>query len=211
MTRLIVRTALAGVLILNLLGLTGCLTAVREVTGKALEDRSHADLTTDTNIQSYLDAQLHQQFKDRDLAVKFDVWEQRVLVTGTVKDPGLKTQIGALVKEAPNVREVYNEVLVVSPGVETAPVQGKGQGEQKTEEGGVRQTIDDAWIFKKIEAKLLGAPAVHSTNYRWRVVQNTVYLIGRARTQTELDRVLELCRNTNGVKEVRHVVEIKPA
>lgn len=210
MMMLMIRTALVGVMLVNLLGLTGCLTAIREVGGKALEDRAHADLTKDTEIESSLNSQLLRQYKGEDHSVKFDVWEQRVLVTGTVKDPGLKTQIGALAKGEPHVREVYNEVQVVSPGVDTAPAQDRGQGEQKTEEGGIQQTIDDAWISKKIEAQLLGDPAVHSINYRWRVVRNTVYLIGRARTQAELDRVLELCRNTTGVAEVKHFVEIKP-
>ncbi len=60
------------------------------------------------------------------------------------------------------------------------------------------QTVDDFWIATKIEAQLIAAKGMTSVNYRWRSVRNQVYLIGRTRSQAELDKVLDIIRTTKG-------------
>jgi len=196
----------------GLLGVTGCsyVSAAREAAGKALEDRTHADLMKDTEIESKLVRLINERYTRMNLDLTFDAWEQRVLATGTVDKPTLRDDIGRLVKDVPGVRVTYYEVQLVSTKEKEERLQEKGQREQKKNQGTMSETIDDWWIARKIEAKIIARPGVNSNNYRWRVVRGTVYIIGRARSQTELDKVLELCRETKGVKQVKHFVEIKP-
>ena len=49
-----------------------------------------------------------------------------------------------------------------------------------------------------------------SVNYFWRSVQNDVYVIGRSGSQMERDKVLATVRETEGVKGVKHFIQIKP-
>ena len=49
------------------------------------------------------------------LDVKTDVWEQRVMLTGTLDDPKVKADVVQLVKQAdPRVKKIYDEVQIVS-------------------------------------------------------------------------------------------------
>jgi osmotically-inducible protein OsmY len=70
--------------------------------------------------------------------------------------------------------------------------------------------VNDFWIETKISARLVTEPYVRSVNFRWRSVRNTVYIIGRARSEAELQRVLEICKNVDGVVAVKSFVEVRP-
>ena len=98
-------------------------------------------------------------------------------------------------------------------GTVLAAAAQKAWAEQKDsgEKGGVGQTVNDVWIETKIKAKLLTASGVTSVNFFWRSVRNTVYVIGRARSTGERDKVLAIIRGTDGVKGVKHFIQIKPA
>jgi len=209
---IVIRTALGALGVFCMLGVTGCsfVSAAREMAGAALEDRAHADLMRDTEIDSKLVRLINQRYSGTTLDLSFDVWEQRVLVTGTVDTPTLREEISRLVGTVPDVRATYYEVQPVSTEDKEQRLREKEQGDQKKNTGGAGEIIDDLWIAKKVEGQLLSGPGVRSINYRWRVVRRTLYIIGRARSQTELDEVLRICRETKGVKEVKHFVEIKP-
>jgi lysozyme family protein len=47
-------------------------------------------------------------------------------------------------------------------------------------------------------------------NFRRRSVRNTVYIIGRARSVAELQRVLEICKSVDGVVGVKSFAEVRP-
>lgn len=208
-----IRTVPGVLMLLGLLGATGCsyVAPVREVGGRALEDRAHADRMKDGDLESRLVRLMYERISTKKHDLSFDVWEQRVLVTGTLDKATLRDDLGRWVKEVPGVRATYYEVQLVSKEETEQRLQQKEQREQKKNAGGMSETIDDWWMTQKIEAHLVSSPGVHSVNYRWRVVRGTAYIIGRARTQAELDKVLDLCRGTKGVKQAKHFIEIKPA
>lgn len=58
---------------------------------------------------------------------------------------------------------------------------------------------------------ILAAKGVTSINYRWRSVNGVVYFLGLARSQEELDKVLALARQMDGVRDVVSHVFIKPS
>mgnify|MGYP001228237336 FL=1 len=164
------------------------------------------DVKIDTNILSALSD------KDKSLLldVKTDVWEQRVMLTGTLDDPKMKADVVQLVKQAdPRVKKIYDEIQIVSKEEkEQRREAAKNKDESKKE--GVGQAVNDFWIETKINAQLLSTRGVTSVNYRWRSVRDVVYLIGRSRSDDELKTVLGIVRKTEGVTEVKSFVEIKP-
>lgn len=206
----IARMVLVAVAGVGVLGTTGCLQVYEQAAKTAFEDRSNDDHILDVKIDTNILSALSDKDKGLLLDVKTDVWEQRVMLTGTLDDPKVKEDVVQLVKQAdPRVKKIYDEVQIVSKEEkEQRREAAKNKDENKKE--GVGQAVNDFWIETKINAQLLSTRGVTSVNYRWRSVRDVVYLIGRARSEDELKTVLDIVRKTEGVTGVQHFVEIKP-
>jgi len=145
------------------------------------------DMTIKNNIQNaWLQVNPLMQ---RDFTVT--VYEGRTLLTGMTPSPELKAQAAQVANQIPGVRAVYNEI-------EVAPGEGAWA------------SVKDTWISSQIRSNLVFASQVRSVNYTVDTVNGSVYLIGSARTQAELDRVTEAARNVPNVKRVVSYVEIRP-
>ena len=145
------------------------------------------DLTIKTNIQNaWLQVNPLMQ---RDFTIT--VYEGRTLLTGMSPNPELKAQAAQIVSQIPGVRAIYNEI-------EVAPGEGAWA------------SVKDTWISSQIRSNLVFASQVRSVNYTIDTVNGSVYLIGSARSQVELDRVTEAARNVPDVKRVVSYVEIRP-
>jgi len=198
-----------AILLFTALTMSGCMTVLTETAKKAMEDRTTEDQVTDTKIGTAILSSLSDKDKGLLLDVNADVWEQRVMLTGTLDNQQTRQEVVQLVRADGRAKKIYDEIQIVTKAEkEQRREAAKNKDEEKKE--GVGQSVNDFWIETKISAKLLGAKGVTSVNYRWRSVRNTVYLIGRARSQAELKTVLEKIRGTEGVSNVKHFVEIKP-
>ncbi|MGA7261998.1 MAG: BON domain-containing protein [Stellaceae bacterium] len=145
------------------------------------------DVTIKTNIQNaWLQVNPLMQ---RDFTIT--VYEGRTLLTGTTPSPELKAQAAQVASQIPGVRAIYNEI-------EVAPGEGAWA------------SVRDTWISSQIRSNLVFASQVRSVNYTIDTVNGSVYLIGSARTQAELDRVTEEARNVPYVKRVVSYVDIRP-
>jgi osmotically-inducible protein OsmY len=145
------------------------------------------DLTIKTNIQNaWLQTNPLMQ---RDFTIT--VYEGRTLLTGMSPNPELKAQAAQIASQIPGVRAIYNEI-------EVAPTESAWA------------SVKDTWISSQIRSNLVFASQVRSVNYTIDTVNGSVYLIGSARTQAELDRVTEAARNVPDVKRVVSYVEIRP-
>jgi hyperosmotically inducible protein len=199
----------AGLILVLALGTTGCTQVLTETAKKALEDRNTEDQVTDTKIGTGILSGLADKDKSLLLDVNADVWEQRVLLTGTLDDPKTKEEVLQLVRADQRIRKLYDEIQIVTKA-EQAQRREAAKSKDEPKKEGVGQAVNDFWIETKISAQLITTPHVTSVNYRWRSVRNIVYLIGRARSQEELNTVLETIRKTEGVKQVKPFVDIKP-
>ena len=200
----------AGRLLLVLTAVTALLTAgCLTVAQKAFEDRSTEDQVTDTKIAAGILSRLSDKDKGLLLDVSADVWEQRVMLTGTLDDPKVRDEVVELVRADKRITQVHNEIQIVTKAEKE---KRREQAKEKKEDSksGIGQSVNDFWIGAKIEVQLVGAGGVTSVNYRWQSVRNTAYIIGRARDAAELSKVLAVCRNTEGVKDVKHFIQIKP-
>jgi osmotically-inducible protein OsmY len=140
--------------------------------------------------------------------VNADVWEQRVLLTGTVVDSLTRQELVRRVKADPRIVKTHDEIQVVSK--EEQARRRAATHPSATKREGTDRVMSDVWIETKISAQLIAAKEVTSVNYRWRSVRSTVYLIGRAQSRTELNAVLAIARATDGVAQVKTFIEVKP-
>ncbi len=191
------------------LSLSGCTTIVTEVAQKAWEDRTTEDQATDTKIAAGILKRLADRDKGLILDVSTDVWEQRVLLTGTLDNAKERAAVEGLVRKDKRIKRLYRHITIVSKKAKQAR---REQAENKHSEkkGGFGQTVNDFWIETKIKVQLVFAKKLTSVNYRWRSVLNDIYVIGRAGSAAERDKVLRIIRQTEGVKSVRHYIRIKP-
>jgi osmotically-inducible protein OsmY len=119
------------------------------------------------------------------------VYQGRVLLTGTSPNPELKNQAKQLASQVQGVQVVYDEI-------EVGPTEGAWQ------------SAKDTWITSQVRSNLVFAGDVRSVNYTIDTVNGSVYLIGSARSQTELDKVTDVARKVPNVKRVVSYVEIRP-
>jgi osmotically-inducible protein OsmY len=92
----------------------------------------------------------------------------------------------------PNVRGVYDELEVASPE-------------------GMWDDARDAWITARLRSELMLDTDVKSVNYSIDTANGSVYLIGSARSQSELDRATRIARYVPGVRRVVSYVEVRTA
>ncbi len=200
----------AATMLLASLSLGACTpTILSEAAQSAFEDRIAEDQITDLKIASYLLKQLIETDKNLALDVGIDVWEQRMLLTGGLDSAAAISQVLALASADSRVVTLYNEIRLVSTG-ERDQRRSQAENRDSAESGSVQQTVNDYWLETKVKGQLLAAKDVRSVNYRWRSVFNTIYIIGRARSQSELDTVQAIIAETEGVRNVKSFVEIKP-
>lgn len=118
------------------------------------------------------------------------VYQGRVLLTGRVSTPELKATAVQIAGRTHDVRAVYDEI-------ELAPPEGVWDGAQ------------DAWIGARVRAEMVADPAIRSVNYTIDTANGSVFLIGSARSQAELDRATRIARYVPGVKRVVSYVELR--
>jgi osmotically-inducible protein OsmY len=155
------------------------------------EDRTMSQVATDAGLKIDINGKLlSNKFRDLFLDVNTNVYENRVMMTGSVKTVSHKRRATLLVRGVKGVRKVINELQV-------------------TGDGSLKDTANDLWIETKLKARLVGADGISSINYRWRSVNGVVYFIGVAQDRAELAKVVRLARDTKHVNDVVTHVRVK--
>jgi osmotically-inducible protein OsmY len=181
------RLTKAAALLVCILALGGCVaTAVgagAAVGDTALQDRGIKGAVSDTAIRTEINNNWLQKDHKMWMALHMQIYEGRVLVSGTVPTADERADAISLAWKASGVREVIDEVEVSNGG-------------------GIVDYARDEKIETELSAKILFAKGVNSTNYSVEVVGGVVYLLGVAKDQRELDTVLNIARNLADVKKV---------
>ncbi|UCD11026.1 MAG: BON domain-containing protein [Nitrospinaceae bacterium] len=204
------RFQLALLLGVSLALISGCTTVLQETAGRVLQDRSAEDQKVDAKIHGGIVEGITGKDKKLLLDLSADVWEQRVMITGVLDDPEVRREVLQLARQDDRIREMYEHIQIVSTEEKEARRQQReaaesGEGEEKS---GAGQAVNDFWIETKIKAQLLATKNVTSVNYFSRSVRNQVYVIGKAASAEEKDRVLKIIRETKGVKGVTEHIQV---
>lgn len=122
--------------------------------------------------------------------LSIEVYEGRALLTGAVEDAQVRDDAVRLAWKATGVKEVINEIQV-------------------TGGSGVLDLARDSWITAKLKSILTFDEAIMAINYSVETVNGTIYLIGIAQNQEELDRVIAHARTIEYVRKVVDHVRVK--
>jgi osmotically-inducible protein OsmY len=148
------------------------------------QERPIGNAVDDASIR----AELNHLFLQKDINdlfpnVSMDVVEGRVLLTGSVKSEKTKQEAARMAWKPRGVKEVINEIQVA---------------------GGThaQNYAQDTWISGQVKGRMLLERNVRSINFNVETVNQIVYIIGIARDQDELQRVVTIASTTKYVKEV---------
>lgn len=143
------------------------------------------------------DTRIHAEIAD--LWFKYDlstfaklgitVNQGRVLLTGIVQKPEHRVEAVRLAWQVKGVKQVINEIRVANSE-------------------GLPGYLRDKWISTRLRAEMTFDDIVENLNYSIDTVQGTIYIMGTAQTQAELDRVVSLARTIPNVRRVVSYIKL---
>ena len=143
--------------------------------------RTPAVQAIDKGIELEAENALAKRFGDN-AHINVTSFNQKVLLTGEVKDADIKGEAGAYVKAMKNARSVFNE-LVVGPN------------------SSYTSRANDSYLESKIKTQMVFTDQLPSNSMVIVAEGSSVYLMGIL-TQSEADLAKKIASNTNGVKDV---------
>lgn len=181
-------------LILSCFALTGCVPAlVAAGAGTAAvvaQERSASEAFDDATLQVEVKGHLLDENEALFRKVNVEVVERRVMLVGIVPSPNDRVDAARVAWQTAGVREVINELQV-------------------SDQGRLKSFGSDAWISTQLKTKLIGDDNVRRLNFNIETVAGTVYILGIARSSSELQRVLGHAKSIGGVRYVISHVEVR--
>ena len=121
--------------------------------------------------------------------VGIEVYEGRVLLTGTLEKEPMRAATVKLAWKAEGVKDVINEIQI-------------GQSS-------LRDIARDSWITAQLKTKITFDKKILAINFSIETVNGIVYLIGIAQDQGELDRILAHGRGIDYLRRIISHVRVK--
>ena len=146
-----------------------------------IDRRSPSVQAIDKGIDWEASGALSKKFGDN-AHINVTAFNQKVLLTGEVKDAGIKGEAGAYVKAMKNARTVYNELIIRPNSSYTA-------------------RANDSYLESKIKTQMIFTEKLPSNSMAIVAEGSSVYLLGIL-TQGEADLAKKIASNANGVKDV---------
>jgi hypothetical protein len=143
--------------------------------------RTPAVQAIDKGIELEAENALAKRFGDN-AHINVTSFNQKVLLTGEVKDADIKSEAGSYVKAMKNARSVFNE-LVIGPN------------------SSYTSRANDSYLESKIKTQMIFTDQLPSNSMVIVAEGSSVYLMGIL-TQGEADLAKKVASNTAGVKDV---------
>jgi osmotically-inducible protein OsmY len=144
---------------------------------------------TDAQIQAEINKLWFEYDVNTFAKLDLTVNQGRVLITGVVQNPEARVEAVRLAWQPKGVKQVINEIRVARSS-------------------GVTGFARDTWITTRLRSAITFDRNIQSINYSIDTVQGTVYLMGSAQNQQELNRVIEKARTIPDVKQVVSYVKL---
>ena len=172
-------------------GCAGVVVGAGAATGiAASQERGLPGAARDLKIEAQIADQWFRHDHTFPTKLGIEVHERRVLLTGVVEDPGVRADAVRLAWQVEGIKEIINEIKVA-------------------ERGDVVDFARDSWITTQLKSKLTLDKRVEAINYAIETVNGTIYLIGVAQSQEELDRVIAHARTIEYVRRIASHVRVK--
>ncbi len=172
-----------SLIVMAILCLSGCLNMATTGAEAVYNRRSLQKNFTDQYItmQAYQSLYMKtDQFKDTNISIS--TYNGEVLLAGQVPHRWQKEKAERLIKQIPDVKRVYNLVIIQSPS-------------------STLTKVSDTWITTKVKTKLLASNDLDATKVKVVTENGVVYLMGILLPE-EADAAVDLARNTDGVQSV---------
>lgn len=147
----------------------------------AADRRTPGVQAIDKGIELEAGGALAKKFGDN-AHINVTSFNQKVLLTGEVKDADIKGEAGAYVKAMKNARSVFNELIIGPNSSYTA-------------------RANDSYLESKIKTQMIFTDQLPSNSMAIVAEGSSIYLMGIL-TQSEADLAKKIASNTNGVKDV---------
>jgi osmotically-inducible protein OsmY len=149
----------------------------------AVQERSVGAALDDATIQLLINQRLLETDQNLFLRIGIEVVESRVLLTGSVNTPDDRVAAVRAAWQVDGVREVLNEIQIA-------------------QRDGFISYLNDARITAQLRFQMLTDSEIADVNFSVDTVIGTIYLMGIALDQAELDRVTDYARAISGVQNV---------
>lgn len=123
-----------------------------------------------------------QEGLEQNSRMSIDSFYSEVLLSGEVPSEAIKAQIEQVVSSMPDVRRVYNELIVSVPR-------------------GYSSTVQDGYISSKLLAKVAASDGVKASQIKTVTNNGVVYIMGRL-TPTQQSYMVDIANDTAGVTEL---------
>ena len=173
--------------------LSGCASAI--VGGAAtlslagVQERSIKDAAIDLEIELLIQDNMFREDTEKMFSeIDVIVIEQRVLLVGNVVNEKIRDKAATIAWETNKVKEVLNEVTI-------------------NKNLNLVSSAKDARISLNLSGLLIGDSNISDINFSHSVSGQTIYIIGIAENDSELNNVLNHARTIQGVKKVvSHII-----
>jgi len=168
------------------LALQACVPVVIGAGGAAayssLEDRRTTGVQIDDeSIEVRASNRISDRFGGR-VHVNVTSYNRIALVTGEVPDGAARDEVEKIVRAVPSVRDVTNDLQIA--GISS-----------------LASRANDSYLTTKVRGRLLDTKRTKSVHVKVVTEAAAVYLMGVV-TEAEADEVVEIARNTGGVRKV---------
>ncbi len=158
-----------------------------------IREKSFSNTQKDVIIASKLATNyLSNGLKNIGNSVDISVNEGRVLLTGIVREASKAKLAQELAWKVADVKEVIDEIQI---------------RQEKLRPRDFSSAFIDYLITLQLEGKIFFKSNLHSINYKITTIDRTVYFLGIARDDAEMQNALDIASKINGVKKVvNHLV-----
>jgi len=143
--------------------------------------------------------------------VSADASQNQVVLTGSVANEDERRTAVDLAKSVNATPSVLDNINVEPVAAASAGDRAVEQTREKAKEVGnkIGASIEDAWVYTSIEAKLVGHTAAPALKINVDVENNVVTLRGEVKTAEMKEQAERIARETAGVKEVRNLLQVR--
>jgi osmotically-inducible protein OsmY len=156
----------------------------------AMQERGFVKTVDDTATEAKISASLFSYSAELFVDVSAEVYEGRALLTGKVKQTKDRIEAVRIAWNVTGVKEVINEIQV-------------------EDTSDLLDAARDHWVTAELSTKITIDNKIKGVNYSIDTVNGTVYIMGIAQSQAELDRVRNHARQLAYVRRVISYVRIK--
>jgi hypothetical protein len=164
------------------------LRAPKTLIDRAIEARSTADIARDNRIVIKVNGIMANLGTIR---ASTEIYEQKLLITGIFSDQETHDAFHDQAKRVEGLKALFWHALVLT------------DAERERRKDELLGWDDVLALETKVGVEIVATRGVADVNFRTAIDSlGTVYLMGRARSQEELDKVIATVRNTDGVDQV---------